>query len=122
LILASAGILVPALGRGAQPCPPPQINVAGGGSATTNCAIVSGGSTYSTSFASTENPLSEGGKWINGRAVGLDWNNAQSVPGKAYGAAIATGYNDDVAVLNTAFTANQYAKRPSFERLATRPA
>ena len=37
------------------------------------------------------------------QAAGID-------PGKAYGAAIATGYNDDIAVLNTSFTANQYAQ------------
>ena len=65
---------------------------------------------YSTNFNLIENPISEGGKWINGKAVGLDWNNAQSVPGKAYASAIATGYNDPVAVLNTTFTANQYAQ------------
>jgi hypothetical protein len=54
--------------------------------------------------------LSEGGKWVNGKAVGIDWNNVQSTPGKAYGAANATGYNDPIAVLNTAFTANQFAQ------------
>ena len=65
---------------------------------------------YSTNFNLIENPISEGGKWINGKAVGLDWNNAQSVPGKAYASAIATGYNDPIAVLNTTFAANQYAQ------------
>jgi hypothetical protein len=109
LILASAGILVPALARAAKPCPPPQISISGGGSATTNCAIVSG-SSYSTNFTSTENPISDGGKWINGKSVGVDWNNVQCGGGKAYATAIATGYNDDIAILNTSFTANQYAQ------------
>jgi hypothetical protein len=109
LILASAGALVPALVRGAQPCPPPQVNISGGGTATTNCVIVSG-SSYSTNFAGGQNPLSEGGKWINGKAVGLDWNNAQSAPGKAYAAAFVSGYDDPIAVLNTTFPANQYAQ------------
>jgi hypothetical protein len=65
---------------------------------------------YSTNFSLTENPISEGGTWINGKAVGLDWNNAQSVPGKAYASAIAMGYNDNIAVLNTTFAANQYVQ------------
>ena len=112
LIAASAGIVggvLSGLVRAAIPCPPPQVSVAGGGSATTSCPT-SSGSSYSTSFAATENPLSEGGKWINGKAAGLDWNNAQTVPGKAYAADFATGYNDPIAVLNTSFTANQYAQ------------
>lgn len=109
LILASAGLLVPVFGRAAQPCPPPQVSASGGGSATTNCPTVSPGS-YSTNFGATENPISEGGKWVNGKAVGLDWNNAQTVPGKAYAADYATGYNDPIAVLNSTFAANQYAQ------------
>jgi hypothetical protein len=112
LIVASAGIvggLFSALIQAATPCPPPQVGVAGGTNATTTCTVASG-STYSTNFAAAENPLSEGGKWINGQAVGLDWLNAQSSPGKAYGSAIATGYNDDIGVLNTTFTANQFAQ------------
>ena len=68
---------------------------------------------YSTNFGLTESPLSEGGKWVNGKDVGLAWNNVQSVPGKAY-AADFTGYpsrySDPIAHLNTSFTANQYAQ------------
>ena len=99
LIFASAGVLVLALGlapsldRAATPRPPPQIDVEGGGSATTTCAIVSA-STYSTNFNSTENPISEGGKWINGKAVGINWNNAQSVPGKAYASVLSGNPNE----------------------------
>src|SRR5204863_9328111 len=96
----AAGLLS-GLIHAATPCPPPQVSVGGGGSATTTCPAGTPGSSYSTSFGATENPLSEGGKWINGKSVGIDWNNVQTVPGKAYGAAIATGYNDDVAVLTT---------------------
>ncbi len=68
---------------------------------------------YSTNFNLIENPISEGGKWINGKAVGLDWNNVQTVPGRAF-AANFTGspnrYSDPIAHLNTAFAANQYAQ------------
>jgi hypothetical protein len=54
--------------------------------------------------------LSEGGKWINGKAVGLDWNNVQSASGKAFAAAFVSGYRDPIAVLNTSFSPNQYAQ------------
>jgi hypothetical protein len=83
--------------------------VSNGTTASTTCPAASGNS-YTTNFASSENPISEGGKWINGQAVGLDWNNVQSASGKAVGAAIATSYNDDIATLTTSFTPNQYAQ------------
>ena len=44
---------------------------------------------YSTSFPATESPISESSNWTNGLAVGLDWNNVQTTPGKAFGAAIS---------------------------------
>lgn len=113
LILASAGILVPALARGGQPCPPPTVSVAGGESAATNCQIVSGPS-YSTNFGSTENPLSDGGKWVNGKAVGVNWHNVRSMSGRAVAAAFVSGYNDPIAVLTTSFAANQYAQGTVF--------
>jgi len=109
LILASAGLLVPVLGRAAQPCPPPLVSAANGGTVTTNCPTAPAGG-YATNFASTENPISENGKWTNGKAVGLDWNNVQSVPGVAYAAGFVSGYDDPIAVLNTNFGANQFAQ------------
>jgi hypothetical protein len=116
LILASAGLagtLIPGFGRAAEPCPPPLVGVDGGSSASTTCPT-STGSAYSTNFTGTENPLSEGGKWINGKAVGLSWNNVQTVPGKAYAAQFvglsSSRYDDCLAHLNTSFTANQYAQ------------
>jgi hypothetical protein len=33
---------------------------------------------YSTSFTATENPLSEGGRWVCGGTVGLDWTDPQT--------------------------------------------
>jgi subtilisin family serine protease len=69
-----------------------------------------GGASYSTNFPATENPISQGGMWFNGNAAGLDWNNVQTTPGKAFAAAFVGGYDDPIAVLNTAFTANQYAQ------------
>lgn len=117
LVLALAvmsAIMIPGVGRSAQPCPPPYVSVDGGTSANTGCQTGVG---YTTSFASTENPISEGGKWINGKAVGLDWNNVQTSPGKAFASVLsgATGnrYDDSIAHLSTTFTAfaaNQYAQ------------
>jgi hypothetical protein len=57
---------------------------------------------YTTSFPATENPISEGGKWINGGTAGLDWMNIDTVTGEAYGTDTGTssdGYNDSTAVL-----------------------
>ena len=61
----------------------------------------------------TENPIGEGGKWINGKAVGLDWRNVQTVPGKAYASETVEAnnrYSDPIAVLNTTFAADQFAQ------------
>jgi len=41
--------------------------------------------TFTTSFPLTENPISEGGRWINGRSVGLDWSDVSTTPGLAIG-------------------------------------
>lgn len=68
---------------------------------------------FSTTFDSTENPLSEGGAWVRGGAEGLDWHNPKTIGGQAVGAvAMPTGsrYSDDVAHLNAAVPANQYAQ------------
>lgn len=113
LILASAGLLVPALGRAAQPCPPPQVSASGGGSAATNCPLIPSGS-YSTNFGAIENPISEGGRWVNGKVAGLSWNNVRTDSGKAYASQFVglsgSRYDDCLAHLNTSFAANQYAQ------------
>jgi hypothetical protein len=97
----------------ATPCPPPQNAVQGGTSVSTPCGSVA----YSTNFSLTENPISEGGKWITGKTTGLDWNNPESNSGKAYASVLsgATGsrYDDSIAHLSTSlqtFNANQYAQ------------
>jgi len=75
------------------------------------------GISYSTKFDLTENPISEDGKWINGKVTGLDWNAPQSASGKAYASVLSglTGkrYDDSIAHLNSSFllfNANQYAQ------------
>ena len=41
--------------------------------------------TYSTSFRADESAISEGGLWINGHAVGLDWKDVSTRSGLAFG-------------------------------------
>lgn len=97
LLLASAGaagVFLPIPGRAAKPCPPPQVSVAGGGSASTTCLV--GVGTYTTNFDIAENPLSEGGKWIH-----LDdtLTRCRSVGGRAFGTQIGGAYDDSNAYL-----------------------
>lgn len=54
---------------------------------------------YSTNFPLTENPISEGGKWVNGGATGLDWNNVSTSGGLAIGHQGAISFTDGTAVL-----------------------
>jgi hypothetical protein len=98
LILGSAGLLVPVIGRSAIPCPPPLVSVGGGTSAATTCPASQ--TTYSTSFPATENPISEGGRWVNGGIFGK--TNIQTSPGKAYGTMVGfdgTNFIDSCACL-----------------------
>ena len=72
---------------------------------------------YSTNFPATENPLSEGGRWVTGKTTGLKWNNPASASGKVY-ATVASGqsgsrYDDTIAHLSKSFqtyAANQFAE------------
>src|SRR5262245_11556871 len=45
---------------------------------------------YTTTLPLAEDPISEGGRWINGGTVGLDWTNVATSPG------LATGRQGDV--------------------------
>ena len=56
--------------------------------------------TYSTNFPLTENPVSEGGNWINGGAAGINWQNVKTIHGIAFGTQNSSGgYDDSTAVL-----------------------
>jgi len=70
----------------------------GGASETTQSQ--SSAPSYTTTFPVAENPISEGGRWINGKAVGLNWTNVSTLPGLAFGTQSgAGGFNDSIAVL-----------------------
>ena len=69
------------------------------------------GRSYSTNFASPpapENPISEGGNWINGKVNGLDWKNVSTTAGFAFGT--QTGFDsfaDSTAILTGAWGPDQ---------------
>ncbi|HLQ76127.1 MAG TPA: hypothetical protein VK210_02170 [Terriglobia bacterium] len=64
--------------------------------------------TYSTNFSVIEDPLSEGGNWINGRKDGLDWADVRTGSGIAFGTQSGLGgYDDSTAVLGGAWGPTQ---------------
>jgi hypothetical protein len=63
---------------------------------------------YTTNFPLTENPISEGGNWINGAVVGLDWANVSTTPGLAIGRQTGlVNYADAVALLSGSWGPDQ---------------
>jgi hypothetical protein len=98
---------------------------------------------YRTSFEIDEDPISEGGRWLNGRADGIDWIDVVTRNGVAYGAVSRMGaaerrveqgnlepgpdagaapegdYDDPAAVLAGEWGADQYAKGVVFSRNQT---
>lgn len=72
-----------------------------------------GGRTYTTDFPLTENPMSEGGNWINGQTVGLDWKNFRTTPGFAFGTQNGSGgppYDDSTAIVSGVWGPDQTAQ------------
>ena len=56
--------------------------------------------TYTTQFPLTESTLSEGGNWMDGGVVGLDWKDVSTTPGFAHGTEDGTiNFNDSTALL-----------------------
>jgi hypothetical protein len=67
--------------------------------------------TYTTNFPATANPISEGGRWINGKVNGLNWSNVQTTAGFAFGTQGGSGGTDDsTAVLSGNWGPNQSAQ------------
>ena len=78
------------------------------------------GNTYTTDFSVSENPLSQGGNWINGGTVGLDWTNVATTNGFAHGTERGSvEYNDSTALLTGAWGSNQIAQ--ATVHIGTRP-
>jgi hypothetical protein len=95
---------------------------------------------YSTTFALDEDPISEGGMWLNGRKDGIDWIDVISRNGEAFGAVSRMGvperraeqgnletsdaapvgdYDDPTAVLTGAWGKNQHGTGRVFSRNPT---
>jgi hypothetical protein len=66
--------------------------------------------TYTTNFPLTENPISEGGHWISGKAVGLDWGDISTTPGLAIGHAGPKHFADATALLKGTWGPTQTAE------------
>jgi hypothetical protein len=98
---------------------------------------------YSTHFQLDEDPISDGGMWLNGRADGIDWIDVISKNGVGYGAVSRMGvperrveqgnlegstpeeaapegdYDDPTAVLAGAWGRDQHGKARVFSRNPT---
>jgi hypothetical protein len=97
---------------------------------------------YSTDFERNEDPISEGGMWLNGRKDGIDWIDVISQNGECFGAVSRMGaperraeqgnleasdeeapaegdYDDPTAVLTGAWGPNQHGKATVFIRNPT---
>jgi hypothetical protein len=87
------------------------------GTATSNAATLTVSAapgtlkSYTTNFPLTENPISEGGNWINGSTLGLDWANVRTTSGLAFGTESGSGgYDDSTAVLTGTWNSDQMAQ------------
>ena len=64
---------------------------------------------YTTAFPATESPLSEGGRWLNGRTDAANWSDVSSTPGFAIGHQTGASYTDATALLKGNWGPNQRA-------------
>jgi hypothetical protein len=65
---------------------------------------------YTTRFMVAENPLSEGGRWENGKTLGLDWGDVSTTAGTAIGHAGPARYADATALLKGTWGPDQLAE------------
>jgi len=66
--------------------------------------------TYTTKFPLKEDTLSEGGRWMDGKTVGLDWGNISTTPGLAIGHAGPKRFADATALLTGTWGPTQTAE------------
>ena len=96
---------------------------------------------YATDFELDEDPISEGGMWLNGRTDAIDWSDVVSKSGECFGAVSRNGtperraeqgnleaaevaaaegdYDDPTAVLTGEWGPNQHGKATVFIRNPT---
>lgn len=69
------------------------------------CSTAAPSGSYSTSFNTTENPISEGGRWYR---ANNPWTNVRTANGIAFGSnGVTNGYDDSYALLSGAFGPDQ---------------
>jgi hypothetical protein len=71
---------------------------------------------YSTRFHLDEDPISEGGKWLNGGKDGIDCYNVVTQNGIAHGSVSKGAYTDPTALLAGSWGKNQKVKARVFSR------
>jgi len=54
---------------------------------------------HKTNFPLAEDPISEGGNWVNGQTLGLDWADVVTAPGLARGKNSSAPFDDPTALL-----------------------
>jgi hypothetical protein len=64
---------------------------------------------YATNFSATEFPISEGGRWVNGGTLAIDWTDVSTTPGHAIGHQVGSSYTDATALLTGTWGADQSA-------------
>lgn len=63
---------------------------------------------YVTTFPNAESVISENNNWVNGKSVGIDWADVQTIPGLAYGTQTGdVNYSDSTALLTGNWGADQ---------------
>jgi hypothetical protein len=84
-----------------------------------NCAASA--ASFATDFSLQENPISECGRWTNGKTAGILWNDIKTLTGNAVGTAISpTGYDDNIAHLS-GFAADQWIEGVFYRAAGTDP-
>lgn len=83
---------------------------------TMAAALAASSMSYSTKFRRAENPISEGGHWLNGKKDAVDWADIRTTPGFAFGTEIGGNrppllkYDDSTALLTGHWSPNQTAQ------------
>jgi hypothetical protein len=98
--------------QGAAACRGPQARhqaQAAGQAAASATPGATQGHSYSTSFLLVESPISEGGHWINGGSIGLDWTDISTAKGLAIGHEVGASYTDATAILTGTWGPDQLA-------------
>lgn len=74
------------------------------------------GKTYYTTFSGNEEPISEGGQWLNGKKDGLMWSDIRKIEGRAVGTNNFAKYSDPTAILKGSWGPNQIVEATVYRK------